>query len=228
MSKILLRGVVLILLLALIVALGIYVFVNPLQYLPRPKITDHVVRETVLTQLLDDRQDGFLVTGVLELYADITKEDTKYFFPEYFDETFSLGTTRSRVRLPGSVSYGLDLSSLDSSHINILADSIVVFTVGAIDIHSVEVDLERMQVQTEVGWARLQSRSGKQVERRAMIEAQNTIRGEAQRYLSSNPQPLINTERVLESLLVDVLKRTGIANPVIKCQIAPAIVDPVR
>lgn len=192
------------------------------------KITENVVRETIITQLRSETPMAFLITGALELSADITEENTKYFFPEYFDDRFSLGTTRSNVRLPGRVTYGVNLQDIDSTHISLENDSLIIIRFDEIEIQSVEADLESMQVMTEVGWARLHSRSGQAVEKLAMIEATNALRVQAGQYIQTNAQPLNNTEQALSDMLKPVLQSLGIQNPVVKCQIVPAIVEPIE
>ena len=190
------------------------------------KLTENVVRRTVITELRSENPAAFLVTGVIELTADITEENTKYFFPEYFDDSFSLGTTRSNVRLPGRVTYGVNLQNLDSNHISYVADSLVIIRLPQIEIQSVEADLASMQVWTEVGWARLHSRSGRAVERRAMIEANDALRTQAELFVQTNAQPLANTELAFSNLLRPVLMNLGIQNPVVKCQYASHILPP--
>ena len=205
--------------------IGLWYFAPP-SPLKNFKITEDVVKRTVITELQNETSAAFLVTGVLELTANITEENTKYFFPEYFDNRFSLGTTRSNVRLPGRVTYGVNFQHLDASQISFVSDSLIIIRLSDLEIQSVEADLEAMQIMTEVGWARLQSRSGRAVERRAMIEANNALRTQAHHYIQTNPQPLMNTEQALSNILRPVLLALGIQNPVVKCQLTPSIVSP--
>lgn len=194
--------------------------------LPEVQVTQHQVQQLIITKLVDEQPTSFLVTGYLDVTADITQENTKYLFPDYFDDDLSLGTTRSTVRLPGRISYGVDLTQLKPDAIVLQQDSIVVITLGAIEMQSVEADLENMQIQTDVGWARLSSRSGRTVERKAIMFAQQALKDQAGQHLQTSGQPVLNTQRALEQLLIPVLRTAGIANPVIRFRIAPATVTP--
>ena len=207
--------------------IGLWYFAPPLSF-EQFKLTENVVQRTVITELRSENPAAFLVTGIIELTADITEENTKYFFPEYFDDSFSLGTTRSNVRLPGRVTYGVNLQGLDASHISYVADSLVIINLPKIEIQSVEADLASMQVWTDVGWARLHSRSGRAVERRAMIEANEALRTQGDMFVQTNPQALRNTELAFANLLRPVLLNLGIKNPVVRCQYVPDLLPPTE
>jgi hypothetical protein len=192
--------------------------------LPEAHVTQAEVQQLIITRLIDEYPASFLITGYLDVAADITRENTRYLFPDYFDDQLSLGTTRSTVRLPGRVSYGVDLTTLEPESISFESDSIVVITLGAIEIQSVEADLENMQIRTEVGWARLSSRSGRTVEREAILFAQKALREQATKHMRASGQPVLNTETALAQLLVPVLQAAGIAHPQVKFRIAPILV----
>ena len=191
--------------------------------LPQLRLTENEVRQLIVTEFQREEERSFLITGVVHLVAEITEENTKYLFPDFFDETISLGTTRSKVRLPGRVSYGIDLARIDPDLISFRDDSVFVFSLRSIDIHSVESNLEEMEIQTEVGWARLHSRSGRSVERRAMIEANKMLRVEAEKHIQVEVQPLLNTENALRQFLTPVLRQAGVSNPLVKCNLVPAV-----
>ncbi|MEZ4699530.1 MAG: DUF4230 domain-containing protein [Rhodothermales bacterium] len=205
---------------------GIWLMRQPSLFLPR--FTESDIEQVVITTLQRETPAAFLVTGRLDITADITEANTKYLFPEYFDESLSLGTTRSTVRLPGVAAYGIDLSSLSPETIAFTSDSVLVITVSGIQIESVEPDLGGMMVQTEVGWARLSARSGRNVERRAIIAAQDALREEAVAHIERSGQPLLNTEMALQRLLVPALQSVGVQHPQVRVRIAPTIVEPPR
>lgn len=190
-----------------------------------PRLTEHDVQQAVVTTLRREVPAAFLVAGKLEISADFTQEDTKYLLPEYFDETVSLGTTRSTVRLPGVATYGVDLHAFDSTFVALAADSTVIITIPGIEVQSVEPDLGGMMVQTEVGWARLSARSGRTVERQAIAAAHDALRSEANAHLLRSVQPLLNTEAAIERLLAPVLMTAGLSRPRIVVRMAPAVVE---
>ena len=214
-----------VLVLALGLAAGMWLM-RPQIDLPQVNITQHDVRQAVVTRLIDEQQASFLIAGYLEIAAEITEENTKYLFPDYFEDMLSLGTTRSTVRLPGRATYGIDLSRIYPASITLEADSTIVVSIVGLEINSVEPELANMQVRTEVGWARLSARSGRTVERKAIVFAQEALRKEAEEHLATSPQPLINAELAMNQLLKPVLTAAGVKNPVVKLRLIPSMAPP--
>lgn len=136
--RLLLRGLTLLLILAVGIIAGMWLMRSGVD-LPLPaRVTQHDVRQAVITRILDEQQDAFLVAGYLDVAAEFTEENTKYLFPEYFEDMISLGTTRSRVRLPGRATYGIDLKRIYPASITLESDSIVVIAIPGLEIKSVE------------------------------------------------------------------------------------------
>ncbi len=194
-----------------------------------PRFTEADVQRAVVTTLQRESPAAFLVTGRLDITADITEANTKYLLPEYFDKTISLGTTMSMVRLPGVATYGVDLAGLSIDAVEWTPeDSVVVITIAGVTVHAVEPHLDEMMVRTEVGWARMSARSGRTVERQAIAAAQEALREEANAHLARSPQPVLNTEVALQTLLTPVLQAVGITTPRVRVRIAPALVEDER
>ncbi|MDZ4701581.1 MAG: DUF4230 domain-containing protein [Rhodothermales bacterium] len=193
-----------------------------------PRFTESEVQNAVITTLQRESPAAFLITGRLDITADITEANTKYLLPEYFDKSISLGTTLSMVRLPGVATYGIDLAGLSVDAVEWTPDSVVVITIAGVTVHAVEPHLDDMMVHTEVGWARMSARSGRTVERQAIVAAQDALRREANAHLDRSTQPLLNTEAALQALLAPVLQAVGITTPRIRVRIAPALVEDER
>ncbi len=205
------------LIIMLLAVLGIVLYLSPPQLsLPEIQITQEEVKQLIITELHNEQPASFLVSGYLDITANITQENTKYLFPGYFDKSISLGTTKSNVRLPGRVSYGIDLLKITDSSISFEPNNVVVISFSKIEVESVEPDLANMEIQTEVGWARLHSYSGKTVERKALVIAKDALEAEAVEHIATSPQPAYNTEAALSRLLVPVLKAAGVSNPTIR------------
>ena len=221
LTRWLMKTLFFLLLLAVGAAAGMWFIKQPKVSLPTFQLTQQDVRQAVITRLIDERQESFLIAGYLDIDAEVTQANTKYFFPEYFENQFSLGTTRSTVRLPGRATYGVDLSRIYPVSVTLEADSIVVVSISGLEIKSVEPKLAEMQIQTEVGWARLSARSGRTVERRAIVFAQEALRKEAEEHLTTSSQPLLNAEVAMGHLLVPVLQAAGIRNPIVKLRLIP-------
>ena len=186
------------------------------------------VRQVVHTVLEREAAKSFFVTGSLDVSAHITEANTKYFMPEYFDQNISLGTTRSTVRLPGRISYGVDLSQVGPDAIEVTPSNALIIALPEVTIHAVEPHLDQMQISTEVGWARLHSHSGQHVEQRALRFAQEALRKNGQQHLATSPQPMKNTEEALRRLLYPVLSSAGVSNPEIIFRTGPVTVLPPR
>lgn len=212
------RGLFLIIMILGALAVGMYL--SPPQVslpsLPDVQITQEDVKQIIISKLHREQPAAFLVSGYLDVSADITQENTKYLFPEYFDKSISLGTTRSKVRLPGRVSYGVDLTKINDASITFEPNNVVVITMSALEVGAVEPDLANMQVQTDVGWARLHSWSGQAVEQKAMTIAKDALEAEAVSHLQTSTQPAYNTETALSRLLIPALEAAGVSNPVIR------------
>jgi hypothetical protein len=135
-----------------------------------------------------------------------------------------LGTTRVRVRLPGRVAYGFDVSVLRPEDIVFGEDGVVEVALPDLSVFSVEPNLEAMEVETDVGWARTHARSGQQTTQRALQFAQRALREQASTHLIDKTQPRINTAEALQRMLTPALQAAGIAEPRFRFRIGPHLV----
>lgn len=188
----------------------------------RPEIVEEDVRQIVVTTIQREAEASFFITGSLDLTASVTVENTKYLLPDLF--RFNLGTTRATVRVPGRISYGFDTSHFQLSSVRIAEDGVIEVAFPDLQVYSVEPDLERMEVQTEVGWARLQSSSGREVEQRAIRLIRDALREQSEVHLSRSVQPRVNTARAIQKLLTPILQVAGMEDPRFRIQIGPEIV----
>ena len=127
-------------------------------WLLRPRIEERVIRRSVISTIQSEAPASFYVTGVLQLVATSEVEDTRVLLPDLLP--LNLGTTRATVRLPGSVSYGFDVSYLRPDHVQVNDDGTVNVTLPDLQVFSVEPNLNAMEIQTDVGWARTHAGSG--------------------------------------------------------------------
>lgn len=173
-------------------------------------VTEEEVQSAVITTLQQDEGQSFLVTGRLGLTATSTVSSEKTLMPEVLG--LSLGTTQATVRLPGRVSYGFSLREIEAEEITVEGDTVTI-RIPELQVQSVEPDLEAMQVQTEVGWARLYRSSGRRAEREAMRAASRVIREEATEYLATAAKPRENTEEAVRRMLRPTLEALGLEEP---------------
>ncbi|HET6569789.1 MAG TPA: DUF4230 domain-containing protein [Rhodothermales bacterium] len=187
-----------------------------------PGIMEEEVRSLVVSTIQREAPASFFVTGYLDISATTTVENTKYFLPDLL--RFNLGTTTATVRLPGRVSYGFDVRQLRRRDIKIAEEGVVEITLPQLSIYSVEPDLERMEVKTDVGWARTHEGSGQKVEQQALQHTQQVLRRQAEQHLKTSAQPRIHTARAIETMLRPVLGAAGMHDPQFRFRIGPDLV----
>ena len=188
----------------------------------RPTLTEEQVRRSVITTIQAEAPASFYVTGTLDITATATVANTKYLFPELL--RFDLGTTRATVRLPGRVAYGFDASQLHPDDIRFDEAGLIEVALPELRVFSVEPQLDSMEVQTDVGWARTYARSGQRVTQRATVFAQEALRKQGTSYLASATQPRVHTAEALQTLLTPVLQAAGVSAPRFRFRIGPHLV----
>lgn len=179
-------------------------------WVTHPKVTQEQVREAVFARIQSESRQAFLVTGSLDVVGTATVSNTKTFLPNVLD--LSLGTTRTTVRAPGRVSYGFDARRLEPDMVRLAGDTVHI-TLPPLQVWSAEPNLEQLEVETDVGWARSRSGSGEDTQRAAIAGIQKAIRAQGVRHLHDSVQPRVNTARALQDLLTPVVSALGIENP---------------
>lgn len=188
----------------------------------RPGLTEDEVREAVITTIQSEAAESFYITGYLDLTASTTLSSTRYLLPRSL--RLNLGSTRATVRLPGRVSYGIDVERLRPELIEFGSDSVVTVTLPELEIYSVEPVLSQMEVRTESGWTRLFSPDAEPIERQAMLSVENALRRQGTSHIRDAAQPRINTARALERLLTPILEAAGLPDPRFRFLIGEGIV----
>ncbi|MFQ5582590.1 MAG: hypothetical protein ACE5F3_08215, partial [Mariprofundaceae bacterium] len=101
-------------------------------------------------------------------------------FLNLFVYALPLGKTEAIVRAPIKVYYGVRPSAL---HVLGLDHGQLHLAVDRVEVLSVDADISRLEVKTEVGWARLDAFSGKQARLRAKREFEHSKRQAADKML---------------------------------------------
>jgi hypothetical protein len=202
----------------LLVAIGVGIGL----WLKRPRLVEEDVRQVVVTTIQRESPASFLVTGELDIAATVSVENTRVLFPDLIP--LSLGTTRASVRVPGRVSYGFDVNALRPESIRLAADGVVEVVIPDLQVYAAEPHLDRMEVETSVGWARLHARSGQRAEHTALRHVQEALRRQADAHLESSTQPRLNTAQALTTMLTPPLEAAGLAAPRFRFQIGPELV----
>lgn len=179
-----------------------------------PTISEEKLRQSVLTAIQREAPAQFYVTGVLDLTTTSISKSQKVLLPNVIG--IDMGTTVSSVSIPGRASYGFDVNTLRPEDIDLLGDSVLVIKLPQLTVHSVEPDLAKMEAVTQAGWARMESRSGKRMERRSLEATIPAMREQARAHIATSLQPQVNTQLAIEKLLRPVLAATGLKNATIR------------
>ena len=182
----------------------------------RPRLTEERIQETVISTLASEAQESFYVTGTLTFSSTVESRSEKKFLPGILN--LNLGTTTATVRVPGRVAYGFHVTSLRPEHIRYIEghftdDGVVEVELPRLEVFSVEPELENVDIQTEVGWARLHRSSGQEMEQRALRAIRPTMRATAERHLANSETPELNTAEALARLLTPPLEAGGFSAP---------------
>jgi hypothetical protein len=175
------------------------------------------LRDAIVTTLQSEAPASFYVTGELEVTATVTSSDTKYLIPAPF--LLNLGTTEATVRVPGRVSYGFDVRSLQTEDITFGEGDSVVVSLPGLSVYAVDPDMSRLEMRTRVGWARTHAGSGHQQEKAALARVRDALRVQGEQYLRSSIQPRVHTAEAVTLLLRPVLHSAGIEDPQIEVRI---------
>lgn len=197
--------------------------------------SDATVRRTVLTTIQDEAPASFLVTGTLEVSVTVRVDSAQYLTPAWL--TYLLqqtqpsalpliqGGAQTRVRVPGTVSYGFDVRALTPDMISVEEERIGV-TLPSLSVHSVEPDLTRLEVQSqESGWMRvLPSDMPAAVRTQALGAVQDAFRTQTERRIATATQPRVNTARALETMLRPALQAAGVEAPQFRMRVGDDLV----
>jgi hypothetical protein len=179
---------------------------DPMRLLPT--ISQEKLRQSIMTAIQRESPEQFYVTGVLDLNTTTISKSEKVLLPSIL--AIDMGTTVSSVSMPGRASYGFDVNALRAEDIDLIGDSVIEITLPPLTVHAVEPDLSKMRSVTEAGWARMESRSGKRMERRSLEAAIPAMREQAKAHIATSIQAEANTHLAIEKLLRPVLTATGL------------------
>ena len=184
-----------------------------------PQVSETEVRELIQTSIQREATASFYVTGYIDVTTTAIVDNTRILFPDLLD--LRLGTTRATVRAPGRVSYGFEVENLQEEMIWV-EENVVWVQIPLLEVYSAEPDLSQLEVETDLGWARLPA-SARSAERRAIGELNDALRRQGESHLQTAVQPRVNTARAMERLLVPVLRAAGIESPQLRFEIGEGV-----
>lgn len=198
--------------------------------------SEATVRRTVLTTIQDEAPASFLVTGTLDLSVTVRLDSSEYLTPSWLTYllqntqpnalALAQGGAETEVQVPGTVSYGFDVTTLTPTMVTVEEGGLVGVEIPPLSIHSVEPDLERLKVRSETsGWLRLlPSDTPEAVRTRALGAVTDAFRVQAERRIETATQPRINTARALEAMLRPALTAAGVDSPRFRIRVGEDLV----
>lgn len=193
------------------------------------------VRQTILTTMQEEAPASFLVTGSMDMSVTVHLDSSQYMTPDWLTYVLQQthpsalsmlkGTSETRVRVPGRVSYGFEVGALTPEMIRVEADETVVVQLPPLSVYSVEPELDRLEVETTAeGWLRIiPSDVHEEVRTRALARVEEAFRAQVEEHFSSSVQPRVNTARALKEMLAPPLKAVGMSDPSFRIQIGEEI-----
>ena len=171
------------------------------------------VEQAVVTTLQRETPQQFLVTGRLDVVSTVTVTSTRIFLPDILG--LQLGRAEARVRVPGRVLYGFDVSSLTEDDVQILEDGLVEVQIPPVRIYAIDPDLAELEIESSSGW--FQPEGGEaRVTEEALGRLREGLERQGQAHLRDSVQPQVNTERAVRALLEPALRAAGVADPRIR------------
>jgi hypothetical protein len=177
----------------------------------RPHLTDQEVDGLVTVAIQQEAKAAFLVTGYLDINAQARVENTLRLLPGILN--LPVGTTTASVRAPGRVTYGFQISEITPQRITLQKDGVIEVVVPRPMVYTVAPDLEKMEIETTVGWTRLAGDSRAQVQSRALSLLQENMRQQAVQHVRTSKQPDINSADAMYAMLRPVLIAAGLKEP---------------
>lgn len=171
------------------------------------------VERAVVTTLQRETPERFLITGRLDVTATVTVTSRRVFLPDLLD--LELGSAEARVRAPGRVSYGFDLSGFDADDVRILDGGIVEISVPALRVYAVDPLLEELEIESRSGWLH-PADAERRVTEEALGRLRQGLEAQATAHLEDSVQPRVNSARAIRGLLEPALQAAGVEEPRIR------------
>ena len=130
------------------------------------ELLPHVVEKSETQQfndmLVDMKPDAAIQAGFIETMHEQTWSNEAFF--SFLDIEVPLGQTEATLRAPIKVYYGVRPHAI---HATRAAKGQLHLTIGKVEVLSVDADISKLEIKTDVGWARLDALSGEEARARA-------------------------------------------------------------
>jgi len=172
---------------------------------------------TVVTTLLGETEQQFLVTGRYQFIVERRLTDERRIFSNWVPRPLnpSLGRNEVEIRVPVAASYGLDLSTFSEEDVTISEEGSVLLRLPALSVFAIDTDTELLEYRTHRGWARRPAGVA-EMSSEAFRGIRPAIEERAREHTASADQPRLNTEEAVRNILLPVLRAGGYENPTIE------------
>ena len=170
-------------------------------------VSEDEVRATVLTTIQREAPERFLVTGTLR--SSLTSTSARRWRVAVLN--VETGRATVRVQVPGRMSYGFSLDSLDPDDIRFLPEGVVEIAMPELAVFAVEPILEEVTVDSETsGFGRLSPELTARAVETTFRRVRPALREQAEAHLASADQPEVNTARAVAAMLSAPLEAAGV------------------
>ncbi|MCF7822181.1 MAG: hypothetical protein K9M17_07060 [Mariprofundaceae bacterium] len=127
-----------------------------------PHVAERSETQQFHDMLIDMKPDAAIQAGFVETMHEQTWSNEAFF--SFFGIEIPLGQTEATLRAPIRVYYGVRPHAI---HATGSAKGQLYLTIDRVEVLSVDADISRLEIRTDVGWARLDALSGAEARSRA-------------------------------------------------------------
>ncbi|MDT8377174.1 MAG: hypothetical protein RQ867_10630 [Mariprofundaceae bacterium] len=127
-----------------------------------PHVAERSEAQQFNDMLIDMKPDAAIQAGFVETMHEQTWSNEAFF--SFFGIEIPLGQTEATLRAPIRVYYGVRPHAI---HATGSVKGQLHLTIGSVEVLSVDADISRLEIRTDIGWARLDALSGAEARSRA-------------------------------------------------------------
>lgn len=126
-----------------------------------PHIVEKSEEQKFNDMLIDMKPDAAIQAGFIQTMHEQTWSNEAFF--SFLGVEIPLGETEATLRAPIKVYYGVRLHAI---HATKTVNGQLHITINKVEVLSVDADISRLEIKTDVGWARFDSLSGQEARSR--------------------------------------------------------------
>jgi len=130
------------------------------------RLTPHLIETSEVQQfndmLIDMKPDAAIQAGFIETMHEQTWSNEAFF--SFLGIDIPLGQTEAILRAPIKIYYGV---RPDAIHATKSINGQIHLTITKVEVLSVDADISKLEIRTDIGWARLNAQSGEEARTKA-------------------------------------------------------------